>query len=230
MKAFITENVLACGWVALCVGCAVPRPNTIAGGQSAELATDPAPAWPFYVTITPEQIMEAQSARDCQPADQDPAGHWGFPAGGLQVSIRLQKDSFVAGESVVACVTLRNVSEKPRYFLVSKYRKEEDTKIVLMHGQERVLGVDDPKPGESFQQRLRHLRQGTYFEKVLMPGTQCQFNRDLTRMFNLSVAGIYSARAERPAVTVADGPVSYTNLLSEAVTFRIGESRSKDAR
>jgi hypothetical protein len=122
---------------------------------------------------------------------------------------------------------LRNAGDKVLYFDVGPYPEEKDTKVILARGQARILGADDPKPGESFQERLRHIRSGSSPGPVpISPGTQRQFFRDLSKMFDLSVAESYSAHAER---NVGDRESRrWTNLLSGTVTFRILDSHGHD--
>ena len=170
------------------------------------------------------RLQPRELPRDCRQAEDDPLGHWGAPWEGAQLSIRVQKEHFTNGEPVVACVTLRNVSDRVLYFDVGPYPEERDTKIVLTRGHERILGVDDPKPGETFPQRLRYIRSGSAPGHVpISPGTQRQFFRDLSKMFDLSVAGSYSAYARRSVVNYERN--GWTNLLSGTATFRMLGSR-----
>ena len=108
------------------------------------------------------------------------------------------------------------------------YREEKDTKIILTHDGQRLLGEDDPKPGDSFQQRLSRVRSGSAHFEPLLPLTQRQFFQDLSKMFDLSVPGTYTAHAERKVITyyeVSDRPGYlrglHTNLVSGVVTFRV---------
>ena len=169
-------------------------------------------------------MKAALSALDCRPAEGDPAGHWGTPWEGLQLSIRVEKEAFTNGEPVVACTTLRNISDRVRFFDVGPYPEEKDTRIVLLRGQERILGEDDPKPRGSFRERLMPIRVGSSPGPVpISPGTQRQFFRDLSKMFDLSVGGCYSAHAERSVIN--RDSMRWTNLLSGTVTFRILDSQ-----
>jgi hypothetical protein len=204
----------------LLLGCSSPHSTSNPESQTRETGRSRPPLWRPYITITPEQIAAARTAPDCREAEDDPQGHWGTPWEGAQLSIRLQKEHFTNGEPIVACVTLRNISDRVLYFDVGPYPEEKDTKIVLTRGQERLLGVDDPKPGETFQERFRYVRAGSSPGFVpISPGTQRQFFRDLSKMFDLSVVGSYSAYAQRGVIPFERG--RWTNLLSGTVTFRI---------
>jgi hypothetical protein len=68
-----------------------------------------------------------------------------------------------------------------------------------------------------------------------MPGTQRQFLRDLSEMFDLTLAGSYSAHAEREVVAldrVPDRPGylkgSNTKLLSGTVVFQVVGARHSE--
>jgi hypothetical protein len=211
------------------IGCSAPRANlNPAGGRSKVFKGEP-PPWRFFLTITPEQIEAARSAPECRPADNDSDGHWGMPWEGIQLSIRLQKKVFTNGEPIMASITLRNVSDRVRYFWISKPRPEIDTKMVLLRGQERLSIRNDAQPGLSFQQRLKTVWVGKFYQEQLMPGTQRQFLRNLSEMFDLTVLGSYSAHAEQWEVVALERlperpgylkGVS-TNLMSGTVVFQV---------
>jgi hypothetical protein len=208
----------------LFVGCSSSHPANGPAGRAGESVRAQPPLWYRYVTITPEQMKAALSAPDCRPAEDDPEGHWGTPWEGLQLSIRLEKEAFTNGEPVVACMTLRNISDRVRFFDVGPYPEEKDTRIVLLRAQERILGEDDPKPRGSFRERLMPIRAGSSPGPVpISPGTQRQFSRDLSKMFDLSVGGCYCAHAERSVIN--RDSMRWTNLLSGTVTFRILDSQ-----
>ncbi len=224
------------GWLpallTLATSCSTaPSPNGPAE-RAGEIAKAEFPRWGYFITITPEDIKTARSAPECRPADEDTRGHWGSSWEGDQLSIRLQKEVFTNGEPIVACVTLRNASDRMSYLEVVIPQEERDTKIRLMHDGQRVLGEDDPKPGESFQQRLTHIRRGSAHVEPLPPGTQRQFFRDLSKLFDLNAAGTYTAQAERKVITyykIPDRPGYLrglgTNLVSGIVTFRMVDSQ-----
>ncbi|MCX6927791.1 MAG: hypothetical protein NT154_31965 [Verrucomicrobia bacterium] len=149
-----------------------------------EIAKAEFPRLGYFITITPEEIKAARLAPDCRPSDGDRGGHWGPSWGGDQLSIGLQKEVFTNGEPILACITLRNASYRMYYFEVFTPQEEKDTKITLTYDGQRVLGEDDPKPGESFQQRLRSVRAGSAHVEPLPPGTQRQFFRDLSKVFD----------------------------------------------
>jgi hypothetical protein len=216
-------------------GCCGPHTTGNLPGATSKIIKAEPPPWQFFLTITPEQIRAARSAPECRSADNDPDGHWGTPWEGSELSIRLQKNVFTNGEPIVACVTLRNVGAKVLYFWVSTPQPERNTEVIVLRGQERLPPADGPKPGQSFQQRLRYVWQGSQHQEPLMPGTQRQFLRDLSEMFDLTLAGSYSAHAEREVVAldrVPDRPGylkgSNTKLLSGTVVFQVVGARHSE--
>jgi hypothetical protein len=217
------------------VGCSVPHANRNAPGGNSQIVKAEPPPWSFFLTITPEQIQAARSAPECRPADNDSDGNWGAPWEGVQLSIRLQKKVFTNGEPIVGCFTLRNVGDKVRYFWVLTPEEQRSTRITVLRDQKRLVNLEDAKPGESFQGRLRHIYVGKSYQEPLIPGTQRQFLLNLSGMFDLAAAGSYSAHAEREVAVLERVPDltghirgSGTNLLSGAVVFRVvGSSRSE---
>jgi hypothetical protein len=220
----------------LLAGCSAPQAARHAQeGTSAQIKKAEPPPWQFFVTITPEQLQAARSAPECRPADNDSEGHWGALWEGIQLSIRLRKTVFTNGEPVLACVTLRNTGDKVRYFWVSTPDPERDTEVFLLRGLEHVPPADGPKPGQSFQERLKYIRAGSFHQEPLMPGTQRQFLRKLSEMFDLTLPGAYSAYAARDVVALEKVPNrpgylsgSGTNLVSGTLTFQVvpsGHSR-----
>ena len=154
------------------------------------------------------------------PQPNAPPEHWGSPTEGFQLSIRLERASFTNGEPVLACVTLRNISDRVLSFFVGPSPQEKDTKLVLMKGDKRILGVDDPKAGDTFQERLNYIRRGSSPGALpIQPGSEQKFYRDLSKVFDLGAGGAYTARAERRVAV--RGIDRTTNVISGAVNFEI---------
>jgi hypothetical protein len=59
------------------------------------------------------RIKDAEQLPEARPAEQDPEGHWGEVAHGLQVSFRLKKQIFTKGEPIEVFIFVRNVTNKP---------------------------------------------------------------------------------------------------------------------
>lgn len=184
----------------------------------------------FYITderktshdetpFSPEQIETAKHAKESQPADQDPAGHWGPVQEGFQLSLRFEKASFTIGQPVVACLILRNVSDGRLRFSASYYGPEDDIRLVLMRDQERVYGKDEPKPGANFAEGLKGLHQGSYGSWPLEAGTQRKFFLTLSKIFDLATNGEYVVQAVRTVPTL--DRKSEKEVVSGKATFRI---------
>lgn len=47
---------------------------------------------------------------ECLPADQFPEGNWGVATNGIQLSLRVDKTDYTNGETVLATILIRNVS------------------------------------------------------------------------------------------------------------------------
>jgi hypothetical protein len=207
--------------------CSTPRARDRPREEGRDVPERHIPSRGVFMTITPEMVEQASH----MPENQGYlSGHWGAPWEGVRLSIELPKEVFTNGEPILACIMMRNASYKVRATLVSWGQPEKDTKLIMMRGHERLLGEDDPKPGESFQRRLKYLRNGSASLQPLLPGTQYPFFRDLSKVFDLQVPGTYSVQAMREVSAYNDAPNhpgyirgSGTNLLSGIATFRIVE-------
>lgn len=73
-------------------------------------------------------LLELPLARS---AEDDPAGNWGWPAEGMQLSFRLEKYSYEIGESITALVLLRNLSDEPVSWRGTKGAEEDYPFIIL---------------------------------------------------------------------------------------------------
>jgi hypothetical protein len=184
----------------------------------------------FYITderktsyedtaFSPEQIERAKHAKESRPAEQDLEGHWGPVTEGFQISIRLEKESFTNGGPVVACLILRNVSDRQLRYSESYYGPERDWGLVLMRDQERVYGKDEPKPGASFAEKLKGMRQGSSGSWPIEAGTQRKFSLDLSKIFGLATNGEYVVQAMRTIPSL--DRTSEKEVASGKVAFRI---------
>lgn len=184
----------------------------------------------FYITderktsyedtpFSPEQIERAKSAKESRPAQEDPEGHWGPVQEGFQLSLRFEKASFTNGQPVVACLILRNVSDRRLRYSQSYYGSEADWRLILMRDQDRVYGRDEPKPGASFAERLKGIHQGSYGSWPLEAGTQRRFFLDLNKVFDLATNGEYVVQVVRTVPSL--DKTSEKEVVSGKVTFRI---------
>ncbi|MGO8928386.1 MAG: hypothetical protein ACLQU3_16080 [Limisphaerales bacterium] len=219
------RSIMLLSVLGLLSGCSSSHPAGSPAQRSGDTGGYQSRLFARYITITPEQIAAAWRAQDSVPAEDDPMGNWGVPRQGLQLSIRLAltdvpPPGLTNSRPIVACITLRNVSEKCNPFLLGE-REESSPRIIVMRDGQRILGADDPKPGESFVERLR--RTGAGFWKgidPIPPGTQRQYFRDLSKAFDLTAPGSYSAHAEQRLRDFYH-PELETNLVSGTLTFKV---------
>ena len=168
--------------------------------------------------FTPEHIERAKHAKESRPAKQDPEGHWGPVTEGFQLSIRLQKESFTNGEPVTACIILRNVSDRLlRYFTAPI--NDPMSKIVLMRGQQRVPGKNEPKPGATPMEMLKAAYRGSMGSFQSPVGTQRKFLVELNDAFDLATNGEYVVQAMRTIPSL--DKTSKKQVVSGKATFRI---------
>jgi hypothetical protein len=179
----------------------------------------------FYITdegkgsvpqapFSSELIEKARHAKDSRPAEDDSEGHWGTVTEGFQLSLRFEKDSFTNGEPVVACVILRNVSDKPLTYPYEYSPDNREINFVLLRDGTRVYGIYDVRPGATFQERLKALRTGHGWTRLSPPGTQRNFYVNLSDIFNLTTNGQYIACATRAILkynSIVVGEVSSGN-------------------
>jgi hypothetical protein len=59
---------------------------------------------------TYEEMMRGATNSECRPAELDPQGNWGQISAGLQLSVRLSTNRFVAGQPIDLTVILRNTT------------------------------------------------------------------------------------------------------------------------
>jgi hypothetical protein len=172
----------------------------------------------FYKTnISEAQIERATHAKESRPVEHDPEGNWGPVLEGFQLSIRLEKASFTNGEPVIARMLLRNVTNSVRTYLVSSTHDPEDT-LVLFRDEARVPRADEPKPGASFVERLKGIRNGSTWHCPSPPGTQRRFVADLSKIFDLT-NGNYTVFAQREIQDLTH--LVITNVVSDKASFTV---------
>ncbi len=148
------------------------------------------PASPFQKTPTPQQMEEAQRAKESRPAAQDPEGHWGKATEGFQLSVRFEQESFRAGEPVVAAVIIRNVSDRKVFYREYMISRKDSSAFQFDVLDERQHPVDrlDPKAPDD-------ITDGPHATLLLNPGTQSRYQVKLGEKFNFSQPGKYTVRA-----------------------------------
>lgn len=150
---------------------------------------------------------------EMSPASQDPAGNWGKPADGLQLSLRFHNYEFMRKEPVMAIIILRNLDLASRTFDIYD---EHDFQFSLHYGTNTIV--------------LTNSQNQTY-------GTPLGFNLEasaevlqtacLNRFFKLNQTGKYTLQVQA-LVPKSDGK-GETNVISGTAAFEIVEQLSPSA-
>jgi len=174
---------------------------------------------PFNKTIISNgQILEAQSAQESLPEQNDPAGHWGESSGGFRLSLRFAKASYTNGEPVLARILLRNVSDKLLVFIVSDTGDPGDS-FAVFRSNEKLRRRDEPGPNATLREKLNAIQSGATHYCESPPHTQREFVVDLTKVFDLGTNGQYIAVASREVADFSHH--SLTNVTSSKASFMI---------
>jgi hypothetical protein len=168
-------------------------------------------------SLNPRKLAEAQRLPECQPAELDPAGNWGTPGEGFQISLRLPKATYGTNEPIAATVITRNLTTNQIYFTVGMLKSLE---VVASRGGQPLrtkeeIGMEKLPP---FQRELRAMRSHPHDWSVA-PRTQSSETIRLDELFDLSVAGDYSVQVTR-RVRQADGKGT-AEVESGTAAFRI---------
>ena len=111
-------------------------------------------------------------------------------------------------------MTLRNATNRALRYFISPHRK--DMTIDLMRGQERLERKDlRPKPGASFEERMKYVTAGSAGQFELAPGKEEPFSMQLEAMYDLT-PGDYIAQAKRkvPKVSGEDADVQISSGIT----------------
>ncbi len=169
----------------------------------------------FFVTLGERQggpdfeaIELAKTNVECQPADNDPGGHWGERIIGEQLSIRFKKDAFQTNEPVIATIIYRNAGTNDLIH-GTPFGGDLDFRIVITDENGRQL-PDSFVPG-------RTMGHGSQWH----PGTQYKCQSNLTHRFGLSKPGTYSISVHRKLRI--DNANGWADLASGIVTIKIIE-------
>ncbi|HTV62336.1 MAG TPA: hypothetical protein VMH30_07185, partial [Verrucomicrobiae bacterium] len=143
----------------------------------------------FFITVnglrrTAESIEDARTNIECQPAKDDPSGHWGPIIHGYELSIRFKQDIFRTNEPVIATVIDRNAGTNILNH-GSPYGGDLDFSFVIKNEEGDQL-IDSFMP-------TRTTGQGEGW----IPGTQYKYECNLTKRYGLSVPGRYSISVHR---------------------------------
>ena len=136
--------------------------------------------------VAASAIEQARKAPECRPSDQDAEGHWGQPAAGFQLSLRLDKLQFAAGEPVEATLLIRNVSTSPLQYTRTSIR-----------GHPSPIGVLVTKNGAPVKLKT----DDGIFDVIssgpatILPSTQHKYRVPLHKFYDLSEPGAYMLQA-----------------------------------
>jgi len=137
--------------------------------------------------VAVKRIQEAQKAKECRPAEQDPEGHWGKATHGCQMSLRLDKQEFTNGEPVILTSLLRNVSDKPITYL---------RQIVLEQPSPIYVSVWKGEQKQHLKTDDRIAVAHSANNVTLQPRTQHRYTLQLDRFYDLTTNGLYTIQAE----------------------------------
>ncbi len=172
---------------------------------------------PSGIWVNPEKIREAQQARECQPAEEDPGGNWGTARGGYQLSLRLEKQIFALGEAINTTVIFRNVSNQDQNLPGPVGIPRFDTELVLTKEKgEPVRSVEEEalEGLSSFERRLRKIVSSPKWS-IIVPRTQVKEQARIDQLFRLSAPQTYRVQVRYRAhvgtevVTVSSGTASF---------------------
>ena len=171
----------------------------------------------FFVTLNerqgghpaPEQIESAKTNIECQPAESDPAGHWGERIIGAQLSIRFAKDTYQTNEPIIATIIYRNT------------RTDRDLNYSWAFGGDldfQFLIKD--KNGKTFPDSFVRPERVSPVVTRWPPGTQYKYHSNLTKRYGLSEPGTYSISVQR-RLSIHDSKGNWEVLSSGTATIKI---------
>lgn len=164
---------------------------------------------PGFNLHTPEETVErAQRAHELLPAELDIGGNWGSAVEGLQMSVRMEKQSFARGEPVMAIVLLRNTTDERKTWH-GVFGSERDFQYAVMDDRGFPIprrDADRPYSGSSKSDSLE-------------PRTQRRYRVDLGAMFDLKAAGGFSVSLNRSVWQA--GVAEMRSMTSGAAFFQI---------
>jgi hypothetical protein len=167
----------------------------------------------FFVTIAnplemKTSIENARTNIECQPAKDDPNGHWGPIIYGYELSIRFKKFTFHTNEPVIATIIYRNAGTNILNH-ATPFGGDLDFKVAIKNGAGNEL--DD-----SFVPARTTGHGGGW-----IPGTQYKYESDLTKRYGLSKPGTYSISVHRRLPD--PGGSGWVDLSSGAAVIKIEE-------
>jgi hypothetical protein len=159
------------------------------------------------------------------PSREDTNGHWGFPANGLQLSLRFRRTEYVRGETIPAIVILRNLASLPRTLLLTNspalyltFTVRCGTNAYLPERQELTIKRSDYyTPPLAPPHGVLSWELESKSERVAV--------LNLNRIFDLSQLGEYSISAHCQVFSSPNNPPTF-EVPSGEVSFKIVEKLS----
>jgi hypothetical protein len=169
----------------------------------------------FFVTLNewqgghpnPEEIELAKTNIECQPAENDSAGHWGEKIIGEQLSIRFAKDVFQTNESVIAVIIYRHAGTNDNLNCSWMFGGDLDFQFVVKN-----------EDGNSLPDSFAPLMSSLPTTRKWLPGTQYKYQSNLTKRYGLSKPGTYSVSVRRKAFKDTNG---WVYVSSGAATIKM---------
>lgn len=199
------------------IACMMLAASTLALAQTNRVyITDDRPENLKPFTPTPDQIERARHSVESRPAAEDSSGNWGPVTEGFQMSIRLKKSRFTNGEPIRATILLRNVSDQTLGYFASIPKGNELQLLASRNGQ-KLYRNNEPRPGATFPERLKQVKNGIEWTPTLEPGTQRESLEELTNAFDLSKNGEYTVQADQEIKTIAATSITNKAVLTDAI-------------
>lgn len=148
------------------------------------------------MVVDVQSIKDAEKSPESRPAIKDPQGNWGEATNGFQMSIRLAKTNYSAGEPVTAIVLIRNVAQKSETYF-------RPVGIVAMRNGNVLKRKNGTGPFEITVPP----------QTSLFPQTQHRYQIEINKDYDLGESGNYTFQAEckQPGVASKKVTVLITN-------------------
>ena len=170
----------------------------------------------FFVTlgerssaVTSVAIEDAKTNVECQPTENDSAGHWGEKIIGEQLSIRFAKDTYQTNELIIATIIYRNT------------RTDHDLNCSWAFGGDLDFQfVVKDKNGKELPDCFVLPERVSPVVTEWLPGTQYKYQSNLTKRYGLSKPETYSISVHR-RLSIRDAKGNFEVLSSGTATIKI---------
>jgi hypothetical protein len=170
----------------------------------------------FFVTlgerssvVTPVAIEDAITNVECQPAENDPAGHWGDKIIGEQLSVRFAKDTYQTNEPIIAIIIYRNT------------RTDHDLNCSWAFGGDLDFQfVVKDKNGKELPDSFVPPERVSPVVSEWLPGTQYKYQSNLAKRYGLSKPETYSISVHR-RLSIRDAKGNWEVLSSGTAKVKV---------